>query len=473
MFKRLWNSFLKKKNVVSTSIADIFSHFTNSVYKNSYTYSDFLRLCSQTYNKNSTLNMCVNRYSNMLSDLPIKFCKLNKEGEKEDVDLSPEVMSLFQTANSEKSFKNIVNDLIIDYLLVGECFIYKHGEPYIESKLEYDVSNLKKIGSYYRVPPNVVRNVKLYKGSVVGYEVYSLFQNFADLGDYINDSSEYNYGENYSKFDTKFVNKMRTNSIIHFLNHNPVRPDRGLSKLVLLLNEVGILEGGKKWNRSILENSLVPSGIFYFPSSTIGANMPSKERVSTNQGQVEAIEEQIKYRHSGFDNVGKSLFLTSGLKFEPISQTAKDLEFIQGQLFCKEEISRCINLPLQLVNLEKNSSYNNYREARKIFLENNIPFYNKFLKFFSDQLIKPHYPEYIDLIVEVDKNKIDVFNEEIFDKFKQLENVNFLTYNEKRELCGLQKVSDENSDKIITTRGNILLEDLDLGQVEQVNYDEE
>lgn len=67
---------------------------------------------------------------------------------------------------------------------------------------------------------------------------------------------------------------------------------------------------------------------------------------------------QIESQHVGLRNSGKTLILEGGAKFEPISMTAEQLQFLSTRQFQIEEIARWFDVPLVMLHhLTNNTSW--------------------------------------------------------------------------------------------------------------------
>ncbi len=456
MFEKLKSIFREKD--FSVSIQEILNDVSTSIYRNSYSHADFLRLCSNTYNKNSNVNRSISKFAQLTSTLPIKFSKITKDG-YEEIDIPKEIYHIFSMPNERDNYTEFIKNLIVDYFIAGEFFILK---DYGTKTLREPVPIKKDIKSLHRIQPNNVKSVVMRQGKVLQFSTYRLFSNFET-----EETIDFSKVENKDlvddpfNFNSGYLNGYPTNNMIQFKNQNPIRSDRGLSFVILLLDDIDIISQGKVWNRSMLENFCTPSGILYFPANTIGANVTSSREKAIKKGSRDAMEDKIKYKFAGARNAKKLMFLEGGLKYEKVGENARDMDYLQGQSFSKEEIARCIGIPSQLLNLEKSSNYNNYVEAKKQFyVDTAIPFYNQILSTLCYQLIYPHYSNLRDIKIEVDQNKIPVIAEEIYIKFKEIKDIEFLTINEKRNLVGYNKIEEENADKILISQGKVSLDEV-------------
>ena len=195
------------------------------------------------------------------------------------------------------------------------------------------------------VRPDEVTQIKMLMGMPYQYTIAQIFFQRTQ-------TDPEDFGLEKMMAESEYRNGKYVNVMSHFLQSNPILPLRGLSPVISMLDDIQVLVKGRKWNRSMLENEGRPSGVFYFPPRTVGAD-ENNDFVGAKK-----LEEDMKKNFSGHKNIGKALVLRGGLQFKEITYNMKDLDFLNGLKFSRETIANRLGIPTQLFGSEKSSTYN-------------------------------------------------------------------------------------------------------------------
>ena len=86
--------------------------------------------------------------------------------------------------------------------------------------------------------------------------------------------------------------------------------------------------------------------------------------------QYQRLRGQMESRHSGVSNFWKPMIFEGGLKWQGVSMTSEDSQFLESRRFQVEDISRAFGVPLFLLNsTEKSTSWGSGMESlKKAFL---------------------------------------------------------------------------------------------------------
>ena len=438
MFKNLLQRNLVRKFFIDGNLRDIIGRYSRSAYRYSWTAPQFAELCWKTYNLSLDLQQAIEIFSNGCNSLPICMSSVSES----NLPIPDEIKSFIENPSTEQLvWADFIHSCLVQYFVGGEIFLLK------------DQKNKKLT----LIRPDEVTKVKVVDGAPWSYTISrSFFERTKLIGYELKDY----------EFESKFYDGYWHNQVAHFYHRNPVFFHRGLSIVVTLLNDIEILFKGRTWNRSMLENEGRPSGVFFYPPNTTSGRRPHVPV----RGHAK-VEEEVKNYFSGELNAGKALFLKGGMQFKEVSYKMKDMDFLNGLYFSRESIANRLGIPLQLFGSEKKSTYNNMREARySFYLSTCIPFYNKFLHFFTTQVVSHFFG--------MQKNKICINKQKIFhaspmflDQITKLKAENFLTGNEKRELLGFKPIEEDNMDKPLLPSNMVPVEDL--GMIETENDFEE
>jgi len=198
------------------------------------------------------------------------------------------------------------------------------------------------------------------------------------------------------------------------------------------------------WNVSVLKNLGAPSMLL---------EAPEHAKMMTPQ-QIKQMRSQFAERYQGYKNAGKPIALAGGYKPHVISWSAKDLDWLAGMVSAQVRIAIVCGVPPELVGIQGQKTYANYKEARrafyidtvipttKIYLGELVPFLNHW---FNDEFE-----------IGIDEDKIDALQEDTNDRWTRVDKSRqggILTTNEARELLGFDPIPGGDS---ILVNANLL-----------------
>ncbi len=123
-----------------------------------------------------------------------------------------------------------------------------------------------------------------------------------------------------------------------FINPDPDNPTRGLSTITAMEDVIDNDTKQVRWNKSLLDNSAVPSG-----NIEVTGSLEPK--------QAKMLREQYTDLHAGFEKTGKVGILTNGAKFVSSGIAPKDMEFVEGRKMNREEILALFGVPPIILGL--------------------------------------------------------------------------------------------------------------------------
>ena len=226
------------------------------------------------------------------------------------------------------------------------------------------------------------------------------------------------------------------NEIIHFKNFNPnggyPRPHTGVGVVQSALWAIETDNEARNWNYSFFKNSARPDGVL------------STEQI-LGDSEFKRLKEQWEQTHRGSGNVGKTALLESGLKWQDISKTQKDMDFIAQRTFSRDEILSIFRVPKTVVGITDDVNRANAEASDYVFAKRTIkPLMQRFITVLNEYLL----PEY-------DKNLIFTFKDPVpQDRLVQLQQYSlgvnkWLTRNDIRRAEGLTE--SDNGDTFYGT----------------------
>lgn len=149
--------------------------------------------------------------------------------------------------------------------------------------------------------------------------------------------------------------------ILHL--RSPIAPGGlvGISPISYARETIGLALAAEEHGSRMFSNGARPSGIVTVPAEM---SDPAFERFS----------QQWKDQYVGIGNSMKTPILENGAKFEPISLTAEDAQFLSSRQFQIEEIARWFDVPLVMLHhMTKTSSWGSGIEQIMLaFVRNNL-----------------------------------------------------------------------------------------------------
>jgi HK97 family phage portal protein len=214
------------------------------------------------------------------------------------------------------------------------------------------------------------------------------------------------------------------------------------------------------WNKISMENRAVTNGVFSFEHPLTTA-------------QWEQAREMIKEQHSGIYNAHAPWILGAGAKWEQMSLTPQEMDFIESRKLSREEICSIFGVPPVMIGIFENATLANIETARKIFWQDTIiPFLDLLKGVFNLQLMPDFDPA---LYVDYDLTGVEALQENWNDKINNAKalwgmGVPFNQINQRLELGFDDIETGETSylpTSVISASGMALSEEASAANIEQ------
>ena len=138
-----------------------------------------------------------------------------------------------------------------------------------------------------------------------------------------------------------------------------------------------------KHNLALLTNQAVPSGIIEVDSDI-------------DESELKRVKRQWDKAHKGSERQGSVGWLFGGMKFQAIGLAMRDLDFIEGRRFNREEILGVFGVPPAEIGIHEFSNYANAQEQSRIFWNNTlIPLLVMYEEVLESQFFLKHFPEVV------------------------------------------------------------------------------
>ena len=150
-----------------------------------------------------------------------------------------------------------------------------------------------------------------------------------------------------------------TDNVIGFLFIDPSNPIRGIGPLQVAAKAVDIDTDQQNWNKSAMQNRGIVDGVFTFDK-----DLDSKTALTYKQ--------RIKEMFFGQANARDIAVIGSNAKYQRLSLTPTEMDFVVSRKFNMEEIFIIFGIPPQLAGSQEASTYNNFAASNRIFWEMTI-----------------------------------------------------------------------------------------------------
>ena len=215
--------------------------------------------------------------------------------------------------------------------------------------------------------------------------------------------------------------------VLHVRGQHPLDDHYGLGCLGAAAAAVAVHNAAGRWNKALLDNAARPSGALVY--------QPGDGTVLSS-AQFDRLREEMEAQFAGAGNAGRPLLLDGGLKWQAMSLTPADMDFVALKEAAAREIALAFGVPPMLLGLPGDNTYANYREAvRSLWRLTVLPLADKVLGALSEGL--GAWRPGLRLMVDVDQ--ISALHGDRAELWAAVSAADFLTRDEKREMLGFSR----------------------------------
>lgn len=212
--------------------------------------------------------------------------------------------------------------------------------------------------------------------------------------------------------------------IAHIRSLHPRDDHYGMGCLDAAIAAASVHNRASRWNKGLLDNAARPSGALSYESGD--GSLLSAEQFARLKAELES-------EFSGSTNAGRPLLLEGGLKWQAMSLTPADMDFVALKEGAARDIALAFGVPPVLVGLPGDATYANAREAgRALYRQSILPMATRILGGLSKMLSDWMGP----VKLAVDTDQISELAEDRTKLWEQVGAAAFLSEREKRELLG-------------------------------------
>jgi len=162
----------------------------------------------------------------------------------------------------------------------------------------------------------------------------------------------YRVGERRTRLDAEGPRP----DVVHLRSFNPVDDHYGMGCLGAASGAIAVHNAAGRWNKALLDNAARPSGaLVYDPGD--GAALSSD--------QFERLKAEMEAGFAGAANAGRPMLLEGGLRWQALSLSPADMDFVGLKAAAAREIALAFGVPPMLLGLPGDATYANYREANR------------------------------------------------------------------------------------------------------------
>ena len=218
--------------------------------------------------------------------------------------------------------------------------------------------------------------------------------------------------------------------LVHLKAVHPLDDHYGLGCLAAAAGPIAVHNAAAKWNKALLDNAARPSGALVYEPG---------DGAALSGAQYDRLRAEMEAQFSGSENAGRPLLLEGGLKWQAMSLTPADMDYIALKAGAAREIALAFGVPPLLLGLPSDVTYANYREAnRALWRQTVLPMADRILRGLSEGLAA-WWPG---LTLQVDVDQVGALSTERERLWRQVSAAKFLTDAEKREMLGFARVPE-------------------------------
>jgi len=398
-FQRLLTQFLPPQPEQKESQAMILASMPQ-VGKAQTTPRDYKSFSKEGYEKNVMVYQAVQKIVTACSSIEWNLYQKSRSGEPTEVIEHP-LLTLIQHPNPMQGWAAFVENVIGFYSISGNTYI--QSTKLLESGPPLEL---------YTLRPDRMTVIPGSNGFPQAYK--------------------FQVGQDKLLFPVDVKDERLESEILHIKTFHPTNDWYGLSPIepaILAIdqhNEAGI------WNIGLLQNQARPSGVLSVGTSDVNPTG------ALDDEQYGRLKQMLDQQYTGKNNAGRPMLLEGGLKWDQISLSPQQMDFLENKNVSSRDIALAFGVPPLLLNIGSDNTFANYKEARIAFYEDTILNIMNKLRDELNNWLTPQFGE--DLYLEYDKDSISALTEKRMMLFETVQDNKELTVNEKRELLGYDTV---------------------------------
>lgn len=220
------------------------------------------------------------------------------------------------------------------------------------------------------------------------------------------------------------VSEIAPDAVIHVRGFHPLDDHYGLGCLGAASGAIAVHNAAGRWNKALLDNAARPSGaLVYDPGD--GSALSAE--------QFGRLREEMEAGFAGMGNAGRPMLLEGGLKWQALSLSPADMDFVGLKSASAREIALAFGVPPMLLGLPGDATYANYREAnRALWRLTVLPLADAVFGALAAGL-REWFPEGR---IEIDPDRVPALVEDRERLWAMVSAADFISADEKRQMVG-------------------------------------
>ena len=197
-----------------------------------------------------------------------------------------------------------------------------------------------------------------YLGRSEGGEVSEIWPLRPDRVRIIREGKRYVAGFTYSEGGREFP--MLREEVVWFRYFNPLDEYAGFSPMAAARLNADMGIDAVRFNREFFRNSASPQDLVF------------RARGPVTDEQVAEFYQRLEQRFTGPAKANRPIVTGEGWEVERLGLNQRDMEWLSGLRWSLEAVARVFGVPLPLLEDFSRATYNNVREARRMFWEKTV-----------------------------------------------------------------------------------------------------
>jgi len=281
--------------------------------------------------------ICANKNATAVSKQPLRFYVTSDNKQTKFLRPTKKVDVATKRYLNDNHYNSMRKAVVVEEVVEHQVIdLFKNPNSFLNQKDFFFLTQLFKElagDSYWYQNLNVLKQPK---------ELWNLYPNLMSI---IPGTSKYIAGYIYTREDGEKI-PIKPEEIIHFLFPNPNDKYYGASPVMAVASSYNIRENADTYENALFTNMGRLEGYFTTDNSIRGDDF-------------DRIKKQLEDNWVGVKNAGKSPLLDNGLDYKSVSQSPRDLSYVELRKNTREEIAAAFGVPLSKIiteNVNKSNS---------------------------------------------------------------------------------------------------------------------
>jgi len=212
--------------------------------------------------------------------------------------------------------------------------------------------------------------------------------------------------------------------VLHVALFHPLDDHYGMAPLSAAHRSLDLHNAAAEWAKALLDNAARPSGALVYEG----------EGEALSEEQFERLRQELEANFSGVANAGRPLLLEGGLRWQAMSLSPRDMDFLDARHAAARDIALAFGVPPMLLGIPGDNTYSNYAQANLAFWRQTVlPLANRVAGAFAAWL-GPAYGGELRLAYDLDQ--VEALAAEREALWRRVGRATFLSEEEKRAAVG-------------------------------------